>query len=177
MTVVPDRDVFHATLLVVGMDESADDAGPVSPILVLRCWSAVSVIRVRDGIATVVGVPRLGLEREKNRGPAIVARLVNDETTVGPDSVVVPMLVAITLVHVDVVDAVAGCEPEHLVRRAMLWSPARAEGKEPARRIGSQALDVEIELVDEIIAWTGTVGGNAPHVATVEHPTSLVVQR
>src|SRR5918997_1291304 len=137
MTIVPDRHVLDATLLVVGMNESADDARPRSPISILRFWSPITLIGIRDGIATVVGVPRLGLEREKNSGPAIVARLLEDEAAVGPDSIVVPVLVAIALVHVNVVDAIAGCETEYQVWRIVLRSPARAEGMEPTRRVNS----------------------------------------
>src|SRR5829696_6730163 len=87
-----------------------------------------------------------------------------------------PMLVAIALVHMDVVDTVAGCEAEDVVWRVKLRAPARAVGMEPAGRVGSQALDVKIELVDEIVARTGTVGRDAPHVAAVEHAAALVVQ-
>ena len=68
------------------------------------------------------------------------------------------MLVAIALVHVDVVDAVARSEAEHLVG-VPSPAPARAVDMEPAGRVGSRALDVEIELVDEIVARTGRLAG------------------
>jgi hypothetical protein len=87
------------------------------------------------------------------------------------------MLVAIALVHVDVMDAVAGTETEYVVRRTQFRSPTRSVGVEPASGVGSRTLDVIIELVDEIVAGTGTAGWDAPHVAAVEHAASLIVQR
>src|SRR5215204_1789793 len=87
-----------------------------------------------------------------------------------------PMLVAIALVHVDVVDTVAGCEAEDVVWRVKLRAPARAVGMEPPGRVGSQALDVKVELVVVIVARTGTGGGGGPRVAAVGHAAALVVE-
>jgi hypothetical protein len=47
---------------------------------------------------------------------------------------------------------------------------------EPAGRVSSQALDVKLELVDEIVARTRAAGRDAPHVAAVEHTASLIVE-
>jgi hypothetical protein len=47
---------------------------------------------------------------------------------------------------------------------------------EPAGRLSSQALDVKIELVDEIVARTRAAGRDSPHVAAVEHTASLIVE-
>src|SRR5688500_15489609 len=110
LTVVLDRNVLDATLLVVGVDESAHDASPRSPVSVREYSTAVARVREGDGIATVVGMPRLGLNREKDSGPAIVAGLVNDEAAIGPDLVVVPVLVTVALMHRDVMNAVSRCE-------------------------------------------------------------------
>ena len=140
-------------------------------------WSAMDLVPgYGDGVAMVVGMPGLGLEREKNRGEAIAAWLVEDETAVGPDPVVVPMLIAIALVHMDVVDAVAGCEAEDVVWCVNLRPPARAIGVESASRSRFEALDVKIELVDEIVARTRPVCRYPPHMAAVEHAAALEIQ-
>jgi hypothetical protein len=86
------------------------------------------------------------------------------------------MLVAVALVHMDVVDAVTGSEAEHLVGRVRLRSPARTVGVEAAGRVVERALDVIIELVDKIVARTGAAGRDTPHVAAVEHSAALVIQ-
>jgi hypothetical protein len=67
VAVIPDRNVLDPELLVVGMHKGSDDAGGRSATLITRCRRPVITIGVRSGVATVIGVPALGLEREKDR--------------------------------------------------------------------------------------------------------------
>lgn len=142
------------------------------------CRSSVIVLGIRRWAATVIGLPGLGLERKEDRRPAILVwrAPLENQAAIRPDPIVMPVLIAIPLVHVDVVNAVAGSEAKDLVRRVVLRPPARTVGVEPAGRVGERAFDVEIELVGEVVAWARKAGRDAPHVAAVEHPAALVIQ-
>ena len=63
----------------------------------------------------VVGVPRLRLEPQEHRNPLLLIREMNQQPAVLLDAVVVLELRDVALVHVDVVDPVAGQETEVLV--------------------------------------------------------------
>jgi len=69
--------------------------------------------RLADRIAChVVRVERLRLEGEEEGQPAILVRKMEEETAILPDPVVPRVLPHAPLIHVDVVDAVAGLEVE-----------------------------------------------------------------
>ena len=76
----------------------------------------------------------------------------------------------------DVVNAVAGSETEHLVGGPVLWAPSRTVRVQPAGPIGEQPLDVNIELVDEVVSGAGEAGRGPTHVAAIEHSSPLVIQ-
>jgi hypothetical protein len=124
----------------------------------------------------VVGVPCLGLEGEEDRHPLALGGVVGQQAAVLPDAVVLLELWAVALVHVDVVDAVAGSEAEDLVAGG-LGSPPLPEGVQPGGGVGGGALDVVVELVGEVVVWPGCGGRHRPEQLPVEQVGADVVQR
>jgi hypothetical protein len=116
------------------------------------------------------------LEGQENRTPTIQLWLMEDEAAVGPGAVIMPVFVAIALVHVYVVDPISRRKSKHLVRRRGLWTPTRAIGVETVFCARQQAIDTKVELIDEVIARSKTGRRDASHVASVKHAASLVVQ-
>jgi transposase, IS6 family len=84
----------------------------------------------------IVGMPGLRLEGQEDRHPLVLGRVVQQQPAVLPDPVVTAKLAAVALVHVDVMDPVAGQKPEHLVAGGRLGPPPLPEPKDPGRRIG-----------------------------------------
>src|SRR5207248_11749896 len=70
----------------------------------------------QDGVAgVVVRAPGLRLEGQEDGHPALVGRELEEQRAVLIDAVVLGEIGVVALVHVDVVDAVAGHEPEGLI--------------------------------------------------------------
>ena len=103
----------------------------------------------------VIGVPGLGLERQEDRHPLVLGRVVQQQPAVLPDPIIAAELLAVALVHVDVMDPVAGQEPEHLVPGGRLGPPSLPEGIDPGRRVGRGPLYEVVELVGQVIVGPG----------------------
>src|SRR5688572_26092876 len=89
----------------------------------------------------------------------------------------VPAGVGIALVHVDVVDAVAGQKPEHFVPFSLLRAPTRAEGIQGDLWIAQSSLDKIAELFVEIVVLTRKIMWELAHLFAVEQVAPNVVER
>jgi hypothetical protein len=116
----------------------------------------------------VVGMPGLRLERQEDRHPLVLGRVVQQQPAVLPDPVITAELLAVSLVHVDVMDPVAGQEPEHLVPGGRLGPPPLPERIDPGRRVGRGPLDKMVQLVGQVVVGPGGGGRDRPHPLAVE---------
>src|SRR5438034_1112458 len=89
----------------------------------------------------VIGVPGLRLKLEEDRDPLVLVGEMKEKTTVLPDAVIFDERLDVALVHVDVVDSVAGLEPKVLVLLA-LWPPALSKGVNQSLLVCHRTLDV-----------------------------------
>jgi hypothetical protein len=99
----------------------------------------------------VVGVPGLGLEGQEDRDPLVLGRVVHQQTAVLPNPVVSTELLAVALVHVDVMDPVAGRETKDLVRGGRLGSPSLPERVQPGSWVGYGPLHEVVQLVGQVV--------------------------
>jgi hypothetical protein len=100
------------------------------------------------GIAPVVRVPGLGLEREKHGGPAALSGIKEDQTTVGPRRIIVPVLVVVALIHVHIVNSVAGLKAKDMIWTPHFRTPSRAVRIETFGGVGNSALHPVVEHFD-----------------------------
>ena len=123
----------------------------------------------------IVGVPRLALEGEEDADPARLRGEVQQQRAVLPDAVVALERAAVALVHVDVVDAAAGAEAEHLVG-LRLRPPALPERIQRRARLRDRAGDGAVEQVGEVVVRARRVGRERPHLRRVEEVGADEVQ-
>src|SRR5829696_4715751 len=129
-----------------------------------------------DGVSgDVVCVPRLRLERQENRDPLVGRREAEDERAVLPHPVVMCELRVVSLIHVDVVDAVARHEPENLVLLVLLRSPALAENVHFGVVLQPCPRDVMLDPVTEVIirAWQVVRQGTQPQAVEEVAPDKI----
>jgi hypothetical protein len=93
---------------------------------------------------------------------------VQQQPAVLPDPVVTAELLAVALVHVDVVDPVAGQEPEDLVPGGRLGPPPLAERIDPGRRVGRGPFHEVVQLVGQVVVGPGGGGRHRTHHCPVE---------
>ena len=124
----------------------------------------------------VVCVPTLRLKLEEDGNPLSLRREVNDHAAVLPHTIIADEIPHVALIHVDVVDAVAGKEAEVLVLLVILRSPALAECIDYRLFVGDSALHDAINLLVEIVIKTGNVERQRPHFRAVEEVPADVVE-
>jgi hypothetical protein len=69
-------------------------------------------------------MPGLRLEGQENRHPLVLGRIGQQQPTVLPDPIITAELLAVALIHVNVMNPVTGQEPEHLVPDGRLRPPS-----------------------------------------------------
>src|SRR4051794_25592556 len=121
-------------------------------------------------------MPGLRLKGQEDRRPSLRLGIENDEATVRPGGVVLPVLVVVALIHMHVVNPVARLETEDEIRALHLRTPASAICVEPRGRIRDTALHAIVEKLDQVVMRTWSTIGNAAHLPVVEHATALVIE-
>ena len=112
----------------------------------------VGLVHNVDGMSgDIVGVPCLRLEGQEHADPLVARGKVQDQATVLPYAIVVAKGGVVALIHVDIVDAIAGLKVEHLVRNSLLWPPTLAEGVDHRIRFVDCAFDVVLDAIAEIV--------------------------
>jgi len=115
-----------------------------------------------DGVpGPVVGVPRLRLKRQEDTDPLVLGRVVQQQPTVLPDAVVLAEALTVALIHVDVMNPVAGPKAEDLVRDPGFWPPALPEGIQAGSRVDGGAAHEVVQLVGQVVVGPGTLAGTA----------------
>src|SRR6185312_4819784 len=127
--------------------------------------------------ALIVGMPGLRLEGEEDADPLIGRGEVQDEAAVLPDAIVLLELPDIALVHVDVVNAVAGLEAEGLVGLAWFRPPTVAVGENARVRLVAGTIDEVREAVAEIVVRSQQIRRQGPHVQAIEEIATDEVER
>ena len=100
-------------------------------------------------------MPALRLELQEYRGPLVLVWKVHQQPAVLIYAIIVDETTGIALVHVDVVNTVAGQESEVLVLGGGFGTPALTEGVNQRILVGHGALHHPIELVVEVVVETG----------------------
>jgi hypothetical protein len=124
----------------------------------------------------VVGVPHLTLEGEEDADPTILVREVQQQSAVLPHAVVPGEGAAVALVHVDVVDAVAGSEAEYLVGLVRLRRPPFPEGVDHRLRLGDRPPHPVVQEVSKVVVGTRHVGREHAHSVAVADVAADEVQ-
>jgi hypothetical protein len=131
-------------------------------------------------------VPRLGLKRQEDPDPLVLGRVVQQQAAVLPDAVVPAEALAVALIHVDVVNPVAGQEAEDLVGDPGFGAPALPEGIHAGSRVRGGAAHEVVQLVGQVVVGPWRAGRLRLHLLPVEqvradevqrHPAGLVGQR
>ena len=116
------------------------------------CWSAICQPPRSNGMSGgIVGMPCLRLECKKRGDPLVGRRKVQYQAAILPYAIVLAIGGAVALIHMDVVDAIAGLEVEHLVSNSLLGPPTLAEGVHQSIGFVDRAFDVMLDAVAEIV--------------------------
>ncbi len=99
-----------------------------------------------------------------------------EQGAVLPDPVVGAELSAVALVHVDVVDTVAGPEPEHLVGDVRLGAEPLPEEVQGGGGVGDGPLHVVVEQVGQVVVGAREVGREQSHRGGIEQVAADEVQ-
>lgn len=116
------------------------------------------------------------LKGEEDRAPAVVIPVFKQESTIPPGTIVGAVFVPVALVHMHVVQTIAGLKVKDVVCLPNLWAPARAEGVQAHGGIGDGLIDAQGQRINEVIARPRAAGRDAAHLAAVEHAAALVVE-
>jgi hypothetical protein len=154
--------------LLKGDDLGCDDANDV--IGFGGTWlGSRARLGLRDRVSRfVVRMPRLRLKREEDTDPLIRRRERQQQCAVLPHAIVADELCHVPLVHVNVMNAVAGQEIEDLVARLRLGSPSLAERIDARVVFLDGALDEVLELIAEVVVRPRKAVRQQFHVEPVE---------
>lgn len=124
--------------------------------------------RARERVpGLVIGMQSLRLKGQEQGAPAVQGGVVNQKRTVLPDAVVADEAAGVALVHVDVVDAVAGREAEHLVALA-LRAATFTERVNHRVRVGDRPLQLARQQVAEVVVHAEQIVRQGDHLLEVE---------
>ena len=94
-----------------------------------------------------------------------------------PDAVVLAEMLAVALIHVDVMNPVAGPKTEDLVRDPGFWPPALPEGIQAGSRVRGGAAHEVVQLVGQVVVGPWHAGRLRLHLLPVEQVRADEVQR
>src|SRR5262249_764676 len=141
----------------------------------LRPWAGM-----RDGggcmSCCIVGVPGLRLKCEKDGNPLLRCGEVENQPTILPHTVIADKWLRIALVHVNVVDAIAGAEMKDLIG-LLLWSPTLT--KSIYERIGliDGTHGIVLQPIRKIVIRTRYAWWQLVHVQSIEQVTADKIER
>ena len=124
----------------------------------------------------VIGMPGLGLELQKHADPLAGPGKIKQEGPILVYPVIAGKTPHIALIHMDIVDTIAGAEAEYLVGRVAFGPPTLAEGIDKRLLVGHRTLYELIDFLVQIVIRTGCAEGEHAHIARIKQVATNKVE-